>query len=226
MGLSVYNSLLLSIITQIITGIFEIGGLFFSVPASFLILKQMLVLEVVVQIIEGSFYVYWFKNFKNIVNITPSRYYDWILTTPTMLVTLIFYLIFLKFQENGTSDQLDFIPLFRQEFWTIAVVLGLNWLMLLFGYLGELHILPVFLGVFLGFIPFLLYYYIIYKKYALESSKTGLTIFYYFFVIWAFYGVVAVLPYKIKNIFYNTLDLFAKNFFGVFLTYSLYINSI
>jgi len=216
MGLSVYNSLLLSIITQIITGIFEIGGLFFSVPASFLILKQMLVLEVVVQIIEGSFYVYWFKNFKNIVNITPSRYYDWILTTPTMLVTLIFYLIFLKFQENGTSDQLDFIPLFRQEFWTIAVVLGLNWLMLLFGYLGELHILPVFL----------LYYYIIYKNYALTSSETGLTIFYYFFVIWAFYGVVAVLPYKIKNIFYNTLDLFAKNFFGVFLTYSLYINSI
>jgi hypothetical protein len=143
-----------------------------------------------------------------------------------MLVTLIFYLIFLKFQENNTSDQLDFIPLFRQEFSTIAVVLGLNWLMLLFGYLGELHILPVFLGVFLGFIPFLLYYYIIYKKYALESSKTGLTIFYYFFVIWAFYGIVAVLPYKIKNIFYNTLDLFAKNFFGVFLTYSLYINSI
>jgi len=53
--------------------------------------------------------------------------------------------------------------LFKQEFNTIIIVLLLNWLMLLFGYLGEISVIPVLLGVSLGFIPFLIYYYIIYN---------------------------------------------------------------
>ena len=96
MTLSVYKSLLLSITTQVITGIAEVIALLVKVPAKFLFLKQMLLLEVIVQFIEGSFYVYWFKNFKKIVNITPQRYLDWVVTTPTMLITLMFYLIYLN----------------------------------------------------------------------------------------------------------------------------------
>jgi bacteriorhodopsin len=38
------------------------------------------------------------------------------------------------------------------------------------------------------------------------------------------YGIVAVLPYKIKNMCYNILDLFSKNFFGIFLSYLLFTN--
>jgi bacteriorhodopsin len=185
----------------------------------------MLVLEVIVQFIEGSFYIYWFKNFTDIVNITPNRYFDWVITTPTMLITLIFYLIFLKYKDNNISYKLNFFELFNQEFYTIIIILLLNWLMLLFGYLGEINLLPVLLGVFLGFIPFLIYYYIIYKKYALLSNK-GLNIFFYFFIVWSLYGIVAVLPYNIKNMCYNILDLFAKNFFGIFLTYLLFTNTI
>ena len=162
-------------------------------------------------------------NFKNILNITPNRYFDWAITTPTMLVNLIFYLIFLQYKDNNISDKLDFFELFNQEFYTIIIILLLNWLMLLFGYLGEVHLLPVLLGVSLGFIPFLLYYYIIYTKYALLTND-GFKIFLYFFIFWSLYGVVAILPYKIKNICYNVLDLFSKNFFGIFLTYLLFIN--
>jgi bacteriorhodopsin len=219
-NVSVYSSLILSILIQLITGIIQIGSLFLKVPASFLFLKELMVLDVIVQIIEGSFYTYWLYNFKNITNITPKRYVDWALTTPTMLITLIFYLIFLN---RGTTSDLNFFELFNKEFYTIVTVLLLNWLMLLFGYLAEIKLIPLLLGVALGFFPFLIYYYIIYKKYV---SENGLNLFYYFVICWSLYGVIAVLPYKIKNICYNILDLFAKNFFGMFLSYILYINSI
>jgi bacteriorhodopsin len=184
----------------------------------------MLALELIVQFIEGSFYVNWLYNFNNILNITPKRYFDWAFTTPTMLISLIFYLIFLKYKDTDISYKLNFFELFNQEFYTIIIILLLNWLMLLFGYLGEINLVPTLLGVSLGFIPFLIYYYIIYKKYAILSND-GFKIFLYFFIVWSFYGIVSVLPYKIKNICYNILDLFSKNFFGIFLSYLLFVNS-
>ena len=219
----VYTSLITSIIIQVVTGVIEFISLFTNLPPKFAFLKQMMLLEVFVQFIEGSFYIYWFNNFNNVVNITPSRYFDWVITTPTMLINLIFYLIFLQKLDNNTSDQLNFFELFNQEINTIIPVLLLNWLMLLFGYLGEISVIPVLLGVSLGFIPFLIYYYMIYDKYAL-LSEDGFKIFMYFFIFWSLYGVAAILPYKIKNTCYNILDLFAKNFFGVFLTYLIFTN--
>ena len=222
-NLNIYTSLIASIIIQVITGIIETYSLFIKVHPQFLFLKQMVLLEVFVQFIEGSFYIYWAYNFNSILNITPKRYFDWVITTPTMLVNLIFYLIFLQYKDNNISDKLHFWDLFNQEFYTIITVLILNWLMLLFGYLGEIYVLPVLLGVSLGFIPFLIYYYIIYNKYVLLSND-GFKIFVYFFIFWSLYGVVAVLPYKIKNICYNILDLFSKNFFGIFLAYLIFTN--
>ena len=221
---NIYTSLILSIITQLITGIIEIISLFVKLPSNFLFLKQMLLVELIVQFIEGSFYIYWFYNFNNILNITPKRYFDWFFTTPTMLISLIFYLIFLKYNDNNISYKLNYFDLFNKEFYNIAVILLLNWLMLLFGYLGEINFIPVFLGVSLGFIPFLIYYYIIYKKYVVSLTNDGLKIFLYFFIVWTLYGIVAVLPYKIKNTFYNILDLFSKNFFSIFLSYLIFIN--
>jgi bacteriorhodopsin len=182
-----------------------------------------MLLEILVQIIEGSFYIYWLYDFKNIVNITPKRYFDWVLTTPTMLINLIFYLIFLKHKKNNTSNKLNFVKLFNKEFYTIITILILNWLMLLFGYLTEISVIPLILGISLGFIPFIIYYYIIYKKYAVLTDE-GLKIYFYFLFFWSLYGISAILPYKMKNICYNILDLFSKNFFGLFLTYLIFIN--
>ena len=222
-NLNIYTSLITSVVVQIITGIVEFISLFINVPAKFSFLKQMMTLEIFVQFIEGSFYAYWLYNFKDILNITPKRYFDWMITTPTMLINLIFYLIFLEYKDNNTSDELNFFKLFKEEFYTIITVLSLNWAMLLFGYLGEISVIPVLLGVSLGFIPFLIYYYIIYKKYAVLSND-GLKIYFYFLFFWSLYGIVAVLPYKIKNMCYNILDLFSKNFFGLFLTYLIFTN--
>jgi hypothetical protein len=223
--INIYTSLIISIIIQVITGFIEIISLFINVSSKFSFLKQMMLMEIFVQIIEGSFYVYWLYHFKNILNITPKRYFDWMITTPTMLINLIFYLIFLKYKANNESNNLHFLNLFSKEFYTIITVLLLNWLMLLFGYLGETSVIPVLLGVSLGFIPFLLYYYIIYKKYAL-LTENGIKIFLYFFIFWSLYGIVAFFPYKLKNTCYNILDLFSKNFFGLYLTYLLFINKV
>ena len=216
MKITMYTSLLASIFIQVVTGIIEFGALFLPVPSEYKFLKQMMLLEVAVQTIEGSFYIYWFFHFKAIQNITPSRYFDWMITTPTMLVNLIMYLRFLS-----STEPLDFFTVFGEEWKTILSVIVLNWFMLLFGYLGETSRIPVNVGVGLGFLPFFLYYYLIYKNYGLLSTE-GLGIFYYFLFFWSLYGVVAVLPYTLKNMCYNILDLFAKNFFGIFLTYLLF----
>lgn len=216
-----YFSLGFSIIIQILTGVFDIFALFMQVPLAANIIKQLLILELLVQVIEGSFYFWLFYNFNSITNVTPKRYLDWVITTPTMLVTLIIYLIYLN---NKATSNLDFFQVFNDNFNTIISVLFLNWLMLLFGYLGEINIIPTLLGVFLGFIPFLIYYYLIFINYV-NYDNSGWKLFFYFFFFWSLYGVAATLPYYIKNTFYNILDLFAKNFFGVFLAYIIITKS-
>lgn len=209
----IYTTLITSIIVQVITGIIEALTLLIDLPKKLLLLQQMMILEVVVQFVEGSFYLYWLYHFKTISNITPQRYYDWVITTPTMLVNLIFYCIFL---EKQNQMDLTFMEIWNEEWKTIVPILLLNWAMLFFGYLGEISVLPIKLSVLLGFIPFLMYFYLIYINYVTDASTT---LFYYFFIFWALYGVAAMLSYKWKNNGYNILDLFAKNFFGIYLTY-------
>jgi len=218
-----YITLVISIIVQIITGIIEIGAFFVKVPTVYFLIKQLLLLELIVQIIEGSFYLWLAYNFTKVLNVTPKRYIDWVITTPSMLITLMIYLIYLNKMSENNANQLEFFTLFKDNSNIFIPVIILNWLMLLFGYLGEMKIIPVFLGVFLGFIPFLIYYYIIYVNYVTQSqSESGYLLFWYFFFFWSLYGIAAVLPYYVKNTFYNILDLFAKNFFGLFLSYIIF----
>jgi hypothetical protein len=215
-----YVTLVISIIIQIITGLIELGAFFVRVPTVYSLIRQLLMVELVVQFFEGMFYFWLAYNFTKVLNVTPKRYIDWVITTPTMLITLMMYLIYL---DNKTIS-LDFFTLLKNNVSTFIPVIILNWLMLLFGYLGEMRIIPILLGVFLGFIPFLMYYYIIYINYVTQN-RIGQLMFWYFFFFWSLYGFVAVLPYYIKNSFYNILDLFAKNFFGIFLSYIIFSGS-
>ena len=216
-----YITLVISIIVQIITGIIEIGTFFVKVPTIYTIIRQLLLIELVVQILEGSFYIWLAYNFTKVLNVTPKRYIDWVITTPSMLITLMIYLIYLSERVKNNTYELDFFTLFKNNLKIFIPVLLLNWLMLLFGYLGEMKIIPVFLGVFLGFIPFLIYYYMIYLNYVTQNASNYL-LFWYFFFFWSLYGFAAVLPYYVKNSMYNILDLFAKNFFGIFLSYIIF----
>jgi hypothetical protein len=214
-----YNTLIFSFIVQIFSGLIDVGALFINVDPSYAIVKQLLLLEVLVQLIQGSFYVWLVCNYKEIHNVTPKRYADWVLTTPMMLISLIVYLIYLKHSEKGLdTSKLELFKLITENSTTISYVVYLDWLMLIFGYLGETKIINTTMGVILGFIPFLMYFYMIYANYVRQTT-TGWKLCLYFFFFWSLYGVAALLPYYLKNTFYNILDLFAKNFFGLFLTY-------
>ena len=216
-----YITLVISIIIQIITGIIEIAAFFVKVPTMYSLIKQLLIIELIVQFFEGMFYFWLAYNFTKVLNVTPKRYIDWVITTPTMLITLMMYLIYLNKSVENKKNELNFFTLFKDNLNIFIPVVLLNWLMLLFGYLGEMKIIPVLLGVFLGFIPFLIYYYIIYVNYVTQNTSEQL-LFWYFFFFWSLYGFVAILPYYVKNSFYNILDLFAKNFFGIFLSYIIF----
>ena len=214
-----YVTLILSILVQFITGVIEIAAMFIKVPSAYNLIRQLLLLEVSVQVIEGLFYGWLAFNLNTIKNITSKRYIDWVITTPTMLIVLIGYLIYLDKRSTDETDGLEFFSLLKENASVIIPVLLLNWLMLFFGYLGEMNILTPLVGILVGFIPFLLYYYKIFINYV---SIQGQYLFWYFFIFWSFYGIVAILPYYIKNAFYNILDLFAKNFFGLFLSYIIF----
>jgi len=226
-----------SLFIQILTAFVDLYVLFSFIPRKYLVLKQLLILEFIVQIVEGTFYVWLAFAFHTIKNVTPYRYYDWYITTPTMLITFSVYLIYLKNKEElkdkntNELDSNDHVVLENEDFFTIVkknakiitYVLILNAAMLTFGLLNERHILNKYLAVFLGFIPFIAMFYLIYENYAKYTEK-GIVLFKYFSFVWSLYGVAALMSYHWKNIFYNILDLFAKNFFGLYLAYVLYFS--
>ena len=224
-----HSSLWFSIVVQVITGIIELLALFVKTAPGMSLIKQLLGLEVAVQAVEGAFYVWLYNNIHTVKNITPKRYADWALTTPTMLITLIAYLIYLNASTNNEQKSLSLLQILRENAVPFAQILGLNWLMLLFGYLGEVGVIPLVAGVALGFAPFIAYFYIIYDRFIAnvnnpDNTNTSVKIYAYFLVFWSLYGIVAVLPYTLKNTIYNVLDLFSKNFFGLFLSYLIVSN--
>ena len=223
-----HSSLLFSIVVQVVTGVIELFALFVKTAPGMGLIKQLLGLELAVQAVEGAFYVWLYNNIHMVKNITPKRYADWAITTPTMLITLVAYIIYLN--APHCSQPLSLLQILRENAAPIAQIIGLNWLMLLFGYLGEVGVIPLVAGVAIGFLPFIAYFYIIYERF-IDSAKnqnnnnnTSLKIYAYFLVFWSLYGIVAVLPYALKNTIYNVLDLFSKNFFGLFLSYLIVSN--
>lgn len=233
-SLNLNLSLYISIYVQIVTGIIEVLTLFKSVKPELFIIKQLLFIDVLVQAVELSFYIWLLYNIKTDNNITPKRYFDWFITTPTMLVTLVVYLIYLNNTENNIEndkleqEESENVPKKNLELYDVLLenknnlffIVILNSLMLLFGYLGEVNIINNRYAIILGFIPFIIYFKFIYDKYA-KFSVSGYKIYLYFLIVWSFYGLAAFMPYFIKNTLYNILDLFAKNFAGIFLSYIL-----
>jgi hypothetical protein len=223
----------LSLFLQIITGIADVYVLF-AVTGEKLILKALLLLEIIVQAIEGTFYVWMVSLFSTIKDVTPKRYFDWAFSTPIMLFTLCIYLDYLKKEKEEVDEKKEkyenkynknnenwitiLFDRFNEHRTSLVPIFILNWLMLLLGYFGEIGAIDNLFAVFLGFIPFIAYYAIIYFKFA-RYTETGKILFWWFAIIWAFYGKAALMPYYWKNITYNILDIFSKNFFGIYLAY-------
>lgn len=212
------NTAFFSLAVQIFTGIVDLYVILMPVASELLLLKQLLIMEFLVQFIEGIFYVWLAFNISTAVNITRKRYYDWSVTTPVMLITLSSYLIYLKIKQTGSSAIPDFFGVLNENYATFFKIVILNSMMLIFGYLGEINVLTTRASVMAGFLPFFAMFYIIYESYA-KYTYSGMLLFTYFFIAWSLYGVSALFNYQWKNVFYNILDLISKNFFGLFLAY-------
>ena len=98
------NSAYISLFIQFITGVIDIFGLNIPIPQDVNLFRDLLKIELSVQTIEFIFYIWMIYNFKNIKNITPYRYFDWLITTPVMLLTLMAYL-----DTNKLTNIIDFI---------------------------------------------------------------------------------------------------------------------
>jgi len=217
----IYASGIASLVIQFIVGIIDYLAINIEVTSKDELLKDLLRVELVVQVIEFIFYIWLIYYFNQVSrNITPFRYLDWAITTPLMLITLS---AFLNHDGNTTTRLSDFLSNHTDSI--IKIVL-LNAAMLLCGLIGELGYLSPYLSTALGFIPFTLNFKYIKDTFLPSSEDTFKNaVFYWFVCFWALYGVFAAMSYTIKNTGYNILDIFAKNFFGLFLAYIIWSNS-
>ena len=152
--------------------------------------------------------------FVNVKNLAARRYIDWVFTTPTMLLSTIMFMKYLEFKENGKIIKtMEFFQTYKKDIISIFI---LNFGMLASGLVGEIKPYLKYISIFIGFGFFLKAFEIIYKNYA-SKTDIGLYLFYFMFFVWSLYGVAALLGDKLKNISYNILDIFAKNFYGLFL---------
>ena len=153
----------LSLFVQIITGTIDYYVLTLpTISQDLKLLHDLLLLEFIVQIVEGAFYVWLVFAISSATNITLNRYWDWFITTPTMLITFSTFLIYLRFKESGVTNIPSFTSIISDNLKTYSSIVLLNAAMLLFGYLGELKKISLFTSVFGGFIPFFMMFYIIY----------------------------------------------------------------
>ena len=223
----VKKTILFSLLVQIITGIISAQGFFIKIPENDMILKDILALETFVQFIEMVFYIWIAFAIININTMTSRRYIDWVITTPTMLLSTI---MFMKYQEQKELNKQNEEPVKTNAFLKnnknlIIEMFIYNFGMLLFGYLGEINILPKYISIPIGFIFFYKSFNLIYTNYA-NKSVLGKKLFMFLLIVWSLYGVAAMFPTNPKNISYNLLDIVAKNFYGLYIYYKIYQISI
>ena len=153
----IYETGLFSIFIQMVVNVVEGWGLSMAVKPEDEILRDLLKVEFVVELIELIFYIVLILFFNQLTGtITPYRYIDWTLTTPLMLITLMAYM-------RGSVGRLtDFLS---NNVGSIVTVCGLNFAMLLSGFLGEIGMAPILVTTAVGFIPFASYFGYIYENF-------------------------------------------------------------
>ena len=203
-----------SLLVQIITTLVAVRGITFKLKEKDNILRDILILETLVQIVEAGFYIWVIFALSNLKIMSSRRYFDWVITTPIMLYTTIIFMEYLK-----NKDKIVKLSNFTKENKKdIFKIISANFFMLLFGFLNELNILHKYIAIPIGTLFFLYSFYIIYYKYA-KFTSIGYNLFIFLFIVWGLYGVAACLNDKYKNTMYNCLDIVSKNFYGLYIYY-------
>jgi bacteriorhodopsin len=173
--------------------------------------RHVLNLETCISLVAGYFYStfvakieeYGEKDVKiDWADITKTRYIDWTITTPMMLLVLSTVLAF---------NIRKAIPLAA-----LVTIVLLNYSMLYIGYLGEIGVLNKISATIGGFVPFTIMFGIIAHLFLRPKYLLANYLFFGVFVsIWACYGLVYLFDEEYKNIFMNILDCIAKCFVGL-----------
>jgi len=200
---------------------FEVFSYF---PKQYEVLKYILAIETTVNIIASVAYskLITLIDKPNYGNITTFRYLDWFATTPLLLISFTLYLQYLKNTKNKDADKdVDKYSNNNQanksivsfNYGKIGIIVLLNFVMLIFGFLGESNKLNHTIACLIGFIPFIIMFYLIWIWYGDYIKNKA--IFGIFIIVWSLYGIVYFLPNNSKNISYNILDVIAKVGFGL-----------
>jgi bacteriorhodopsin len=173
--------------------------------------RHILNLETAISVIAGYFYSVFvaqidkYKEESKPIewsDITKTRYIDWSITTPLMLLTLCMFL------GNHTN-----IPV---RLPVIGSIVGLNYVMLYCGYLGEIGTWTRITALLTGFVAFFAIAAIIFMVFLRPKYvKANYILSGIYLFIWSMYGVVYMFDEQLKNISMNILDLIAKCFVGL-----------
>ena len=220
----VKKSLYFSVFVQFFALIISVYAQLMPTTPDKALLHDTIVLDNIVQFIEMMFYVIvglTVANFSQ-TDIAKYRYYDWTITTPIMLFTTMLYFVYRDTQreEYKNKSKLRLLDVLKGEKTnTLKLVLS-NLGMLIVGYLQEIDYVGLFTSSVLGF-GFLFYSFYILYQYTNQFDTQVL--FWIMFTLWSIYGIAAMFKNETKNTMYNILDIFAKNFYGVFIAYKLLV---
>jgi bacteriorhodopsin len=173
--------------------------------------RHILNLETCISIVAGYFYSVFLSQIDGFSkedkpidwsDITKTRYIDWSITTPMMLLVLCIVL--------GANINK------KISLGTLGTVILSNYVMLYTGYLGETKTLTRPVATASGFAAFFAMFYTIYHKFiAPKYIFENNCLFFFFVLVWALYGLVYFLPETYKNISTNLLDCISKCLIGL-----------
>lgn len=170
-------------------------------------IRHILNLETCISIVAGYYYGIFISKIQDKSHtidwseMNRFRYTDWCITTPMMLLTLSLAM------ANNSKTVIHFS--------TIAIIVLLNYLMLLIGYLGVIYPTYKTIAMIGGFVPFIAMFYMIYKNYFGKNILANKILLGLYVFIWGLYGIVYMFDDVSKNICFNILDLIAKCLIGL-----------
>jgi len=212
-------------------------------------LGVVLTMENVVQVVEILFYHWyrWLAVGSAAVasgarDIAWVRYIDWVFTTPVMLVSTA---LFFEWQRRGSGSSSaggaggdgkdsgafslwNWLAENQSAVWGMVLA---NGIMLAVGFLQEMGVLDIVTSSVVGFAALGVSFWVLGRlRPQVDGKDSGVLLgkrddgmsgwlYPFMYVVWALYGVAAMLPSLWKNVMYNVLDLFAKNFYGMYVSW-------
>lgn len=214
---NILRSAYISLFIQFIIGLVSIHGILVPLSSKDGILNDIMMMELVVQFIEFSFYVWLVIQLSRMsFEVTYTRYFDWFISTPIMLLTTAYFMEYLS--SLNTENIVTVVTISAKYAKEIITMITANFIMLLSGFLTEIKLLHRGIAFVIGTIALCVSFYTLYDTFV-GDNYINKGLFYFMFTVWSLYGIAFLFPYVLKNTFYNYLDIFSKNFYGLFIYY-------